>query len=386
MGKKVDLKPQSASKPTAAPKATKLTKPEDSSESEAEEVQPAPRKLSAEKPKKDKKLKAKKEPKKPVKTAESDSEEEKAAEQLPIPTKKQVQKAAKKPVAKEESDSSEEPVPAPVKKDKKKKEKKQGKAEQEEEVKVPAKRAAGAGEEPKKKHKKEPKEKKEEVKKEPVDPADQTEIYVGGLSYTATEEDVKQLFSACGEIEAIKFLRKHDGAFRGAGFVKFATHEQALKALEFNETEHMTRTLKVNFAANKPNGGRPEGGINTVCVRNMSYESTDDAVASFFGQCGTVVSVRVARAQDGRGKGFAHVEFESVESADKAVGLSGQKLDERPLRVDYAHPKRNPDEPAAVAVKKEEKPKEKAKKAEGPVIRHRFRNRVCVRLFENRPN
>ncbi len=39
---------------------------------------------------------------------------------------------------------------------------------------------------------------------------------------------------------------------------------------------------------------------------------------------------------DGRPKGFAHVEFESPEAASKALELNGQTLDDRQLRLDLS--------------------------------------------------
>jgi len=167
----------------------------------------------------------------------------------------------------------------------------------------------------------------------------QTEVFVDGLSYDASEDDITQLFSQYGEVKNLKCLTNQDGSFKGACFVCFSSNAEAMKATELNGGEHMGRTLKVNLANEKPPAARPDGGCNTVFVGNISFESTEDTIANFFSKCGTVAQVRLARGPDGGVKGFAHVEFESNEGADKAVTMAGQKLDGRPLRVDYAQAK-----------------------------------------------
>lgn len=55
----------------------------------------------------------------------------------------------------------------------------------------------------------------------------------------------------------------------------------------------------------------------------MSFRSTEDSIAHFFSKCGPVKAVRIAMGDDGRAKGFAHVEFETPDAAQKALELNG---------------------------------------------------------------
>lgn len=77
-------------------------------------------------------------------------------------------------------------------------------------------------------------------------------------------------------------------------------------------------------------------GCLTVFIGGLSYQSTKESVEGFFAQCGPVKSVRIALNEDGRPRGFAHVEFESEDAVSKAVALSGQQLDGRNIRIDVA--------------------------------------------------
>jgi len=85
-------------------------------------------------------------------------------------------------------------------------------------------------------------------------------------------------------------------------------------------------------------GPRPqqEGEGSTVFVGGLSFQSTQESVEAFFGKCGKIKAVRIAMGDDGRPKGFAHVEYESADSVKKAIELSGQDLDGRNIRVDVA--------------------------------------------------
>ena len=67
-----------------------------------------------------------------------------------------------------------------------------------------------------------------------------------------------------------------------------------------------------------PTSGAP-GEADTVFCGNLGFHTTEDAIWEFFGHAGTVKSVRIAMGEDGRPRGFCHVEFETTESASKAM-------------------------------------------------------------------
>ena len=82
-------------------------------------------------------------------------------------------------------------------------------------------------------------------------------LYVGGLSYSTTQESLKEYFSAAGEVASVNIITdKFSGRSKGFGFVEMKTDEEAAKAIEmFNDKEFEGRTLKVNEA--RPMEDRP---------------------------------------------------------------------------------------------------------------------------------
>ncbi|MFC2091701.1 RNA recognition motif domain-containing protein, partial [Elusimicrobiota bacterium] len=72
-------------------------------------------------------------------------------------------------------------------------------------------------------------------------------LYVGNLSYSVTEDKLRELFSKYGQIkEAVVIKDKQTDRSKGFGFVEFETPEEARKAADdLNGTEHEGRSLKV---------------------------------------------------------------------------------------------------------------------------------------------
>ena len=85
-------------------------------------------------------------------------------------------------------------------------------------------------------------------------------IFVGNLSYSSTEDSVRALFEAHGEVTAVRIIQDREtGRSRGFGFVEMSNDEEARKAMEaLDGTELDGRTLKINEA--RPRRERGVGG------------------------------------------------------------------------------------------------------------------------------
>ncbi len=88
-------------------------------------------------------------------------------------------------------------------------------------------------------------------------------IFVGGLSYQLTEDELKTAFESYGEVESAKIIEDRDtGRSKGFGFVEMPEKEEALKAIEgLNGTELGGKTITVNEARPKPRRNDHRGGF-----------------------------------------------------------------------------------------------------------------------------
>jgi len=77
-------------------------------------------------------------------------------------------------------------------------------------------------------------------------------------------------------------------------------------------------------------------GAKTLFVGNLSFSIDADSIVEFFEDAGEVVDVRLATRDDGKYKGYGHVEFATEEAALKAMDKNGQDLLGRSVRLDFA--------------------------------------------------
>lgn len=82
-------------------------------------------------------------------------------------------------------------------------------------------------------------------------------LYVGGLSYSTTDDGLKEAFAQIGAVSSAKVITdRMTGRSRGFGFVEMDSDEEAAKAIEtLNGKELDGRRLTVNEA--RPLAERP---------------------------------------------------------------------------------------------------------------------------------
>ena len=86
-------------------------------------------------------------------------------------------------------------------------------------------------------------------------------IYIGNLSYDATDETIKQAFESFGEVTSAKVIKdKYTGQSRGFGFVEMPVQSQAQTAIKsLNGKEILGKQISVNEARPRAEQGRTSG-------------------------------------------------------------------------------------------------------------------------------
>ncbi len=87
-----------------------------------------------------------------------------------------------------------------------------------------------------------------------------SKLYVGGLAYSVTEQELEELFAEQGKVVSTAVIKDRDsGQSKGFGFVEMSDDDEAQKAIkELNGKEVSGRAIIVNVA--RPQEDRRPGG------------------------------------------------------------------------------------------------------------------------------
>jgi RNA recognition motif-containing protein len=86
-------------------------------------------------------------------------------------------------------------------------------------------------------------------------------IYVGNLSYEATDVTIREAFESFGEVTSARVIKdKYSGQSRGFGFVEMPAQSQAQTAIKsLNGKELLGKAISVNEARARSDQGRTGG-------------------------------------------------------------------------------------------------------------------------------
>ena len=196
------------------------------------------------------------------------------------------------------------------------------------------------------------------------DEAMKRQIYVGGIPFYKTEDEIREAFDNENlPVESVDCMTFPDsGRFRGIAIVTFATAEAAKGALAWNNEEWEGKFLVVRKYA--PKGGATKAdaakedatpreevkkteGQTIAFIANLDYSITEEQLRTALVGC-EVKEVRMGKDKEtGEFKGFAHVEFVGDDDLEQAVSLSGTNLMGREMKIAYATARKPPKEDRA---------------------------------------
>jgi len=99
----------------------------------------------------------------------------------------------------------------------------------------------------------------------------ESKLYVGNLSYSTTEDDLRTLFAQAGAVTSVALIKDRDsGRSKGFAFVEMSTQVEAEKAISmFNSYQLGDRELKVSLARPREEQGRPLGNRGSGRMHNQ---------------------------------------------------------------------------------------------------------------------
>ncbi|CAA0828376.1 RNA-binding (RRM/RBD/RNP motifs) family protein [Striga hermonthica] len=142
-----------------------------------------------------------------------------------------------------------------------------------------------------------------------------TEVFVGGLPRSISEEKLRKVFSACGEIVELRMMRDKKGNLKGFCFVRFATKESAARAV---------REISGTVLEGKKIGVLPSSEQDTLYLGNLNKVSCPSIMFHVPQVFPDIESIELPIFKDTppgqklRNRGFAFVKFLSHAAAARA--------------------------------------------------------------------
>eukprot|EP01039_Chlorochromonas_danica_P009374 gene9374-10352_t len=175
-------------------------------------------------------------------------------------------------------------------------------------------------------------------------------VYISNLDFDVTEEELLNLSKeAVGEasVRRLRLYKDRDtGRVKGYAHLELSSPDDVAKAISFLDGRQI-RSRNIRAAPSTPKETRENGQFRdadmnsrSIFLGNLSWEVNsallNDMLTDILGP--SHINIRLALDKEtGMSRGFAHIQFPTVEAAEKAVvELNGVSLLGRPLRVDMA--------------------------------------------------
>eukprot|EP00112_Aurelia_sp_Birch-Aquarium-sp1_P006729 Seg1737.5 transcript_id=Seg1737.5/GoldUCD/mRNA.D3Y31 product="RNA-binding protein 34" protein_id=Seg1737.5/GoldUCD/D3Y31 len=104
-------------------------------------------------------------------------------------------------------------------------------------------------------------------------------VFIGNLPFNVQEEEIRELFSQCGEVDDVRLIRdKSSGIGKGFGYVRFKNKESVMFAMKMKNSELRDRKIRVFAAVNKIDTKKPfnKKKDREFRMRNVSSTSKGD--------------------------------------------------------------------------------------------------------------
>lgn len=184
-----------------------------------------------------------------------------------------------------------------------------------------------------------------------VDPEkDKRTIFVGNIPLSTTKKHLLSFFGKYGKINTLRFRSAaraslnvpkkisfitkqfHPNSTTLNCYILYENEDCSKKALEANGHVFKDNHLRVDLVTSKNHDQK-----KAIFVGNIPFSAKDEDLWNTFTDCGNIQSVRVVRdGLTGVGKGYAYVNFESIDSVELAMQMTDVKIGKREIRIKRA--------------------------------------------------
>lgn len=168
---------------------------------------------------------------------------------------------------------------------------------------------------------------------------DKHSLFVGNLDLNLIEDNLMNFFQKYGKIFSVRVMRnKGKGTSRGFGFITYHQKEDAQKARrETNGQQIMENYIRVMRKVEQPTVFKNKN--QQIYINNIAKSTTLVELEEAFQQFGEILSCKIAYDQNGKSLGYAYMQFETEESANKAKQAESISLNDHNLIIQEVNKK-----------------------------------------------
>ncbi|GAB6028187.1 hypothetical protein CHUAL_002392 [Chamberlinius hualienensis] len=166
---------------------------------------------------------------------------------------------------------------------------------------------------------------------------DERKLFVGGLSWEATQKDLKDYFGKYGEIIDVNIKTDpNTGRSRGFAFIQFSDKDSVDQVL--NAGQHT-----INGKVVDPKRAKARPGIKKIFVGGLEPDLPESDIREYFEKFGKIEEVELPfDKQKNQRRQFCFITFESEEVVDIICKNPKQKIGGKECDVKKATPKQDP--------------------------------------------
>ncbi|XP_057332586.1 heterogeneous nuclear ribonucleoprotein 27C isoform X2 [Microplitis mediator] len=175
-----------------------------------------------------------------------------------------------------------------------------------------------------------------------MDDDEKGKLFVGGLSWETTQENLQRYFSRYGEvIDCVVMKNSESGRSRGFGFVTFSDPANVALVLQNGPHQLDGRTIDPK-PCNPRTLQKPKrsGGFPKVFLGGLPSNVTETDLRQFFSRFGKVMEVVIMYDQEKKkSRGFGFLSFEDEEGVDRCVAEHFVNLNGKQVEIKRAEPR-----------------------------------------------
>jgi polyadenylate-binding protein len=157
-------------------------------------------------------------------------------------------------------------------------------------------------------------------------------LYVGDLDEAVTEEMLYNFFIKYGPIYSVRIMRDlQNKKSRGFAFLSYYNIRDAENAKTNSNHEYiLSNPIRVTWKKNL----RELSTEFNIFIKNLDPSITVADIDSTFSQFGTIFTSKLSMDEKGNSRGYGYVQFESKESAERAIAeASNLRIRDLPVEI-----------------------------------------------------